>query len=47
MRKYAIDEEWWRPQNLRESFFKYLWCPMFGHDEIVKFSGTRLCRRHR
>lgn len=44
--KYAVDEEWWRPHNLREAFWKYLGCPVVGHDKLTKFDGTVLCRRH-
>lgn len=43
--KYVVPDP--IPVRLREAFFKYLWCRVFGHDEIVKFSGTKLCRRHR
>lgn len=45
MKKYAIDEEWWRWQNLREHLARLFVCPLVGHDRLTKFGGTVLCRR--
>lgn len=44
MRRYVINEPW--PTRLREAWCRWVWCRLVGHDVQVKFSGTRLCRRH-